>query len=54
MQMSQTKNANVPLKFLVSDNVTNPFTNIPLHETVDIVINVIFNHNPNLNITKTL
>ena len=28
------------------------FTNIPLQETIDIAINLIFNHNPNLNITK--
>ena len=28
------------------------FTNIPLQETVDIAINLIFNHNPNLNITR--
>ena len=28
------------------------FTNIPLQETIDITINLIFNHNPNLNITK--
>ena len=28
------------------------FTNIPLQETIDIAINLIFNHNPNLNITR--
>ena len=28
------------------------FTNIPLRETIDIAINLIFNHNPNLNITR--
>ena len=27
-------------------------TNIPLQETIDIAINLIFNHNPNLDITK--
>ena len=27
------------------------FTNIPLRETINIAINLIFNHNPNLNIT---
>ena len=26
------------------------YTNIPLQETIDIAINLIFNHNPNLNI----
>ena len=38
--------------FLVSYDVTSLFTNIPLQETIDITINLIFNHNPNLNITK--
>ena len=32
--------------------VSSLFTNIPLQETTDIAINVIFNHNPNLNITR--
>ena len=39
-------------KILVSYDVTSHFTNIPLQETIDIAINRIFNHNPNLNITK--
>ena len=34
-------------KFLVSYEVTNLFTNIPLQETIDIAISVIFNPNPN-------
>ena len=50
--VSQIKNANLSGKFLVSSNVTSFFTNIPLQETIDIAINLIFNHNPNLNITK--
>ena len=41
-----------PKKFLGSHDVTSIFTNIPLQETFDIAINVIFNHNPNLNITR--
>ena len=41
-----------PKKFLVSYDVTSLFTNIPLQETMDIAINLIFNHNLNLNITK--
>ena len=49
---SKSKNANLSKKFLVSYDVTNLFTNIPLQETIDIAINLIFNHNPNLNITK--
>ena len=32
--------------------MTSLFTNIPLQETIDIALNLIFNHNPNLNITK--
>ena len=47
----QIKNANLSKKFLLS-YVTSLFTNIPLQETIDIAINLIFNHNPNLNITK--
>ena len=50
--MSQFKNANLSKKILVSYDVTSVFTNIPLQETIDIAINLIFNHNPNLNITK--
>ena len=42
----------VPKKFLVSYDVTSLFTNIPLQETINIAINLIFNHNLNLNITK--
>ena len=50
--VSQVKNVNLSKKFLVSYNVTSLFTNIPLQETIDIAINLIFNHNPNLNITR--
>ena len=50
--VSRIKNANLSGKFLVSYNVTSLLTNIPLQETIDIAINLIFNHNPNLNITK--
>ena len=49
---SQIKNANLSKKFLVSYDVTSLFTNIPLQETTDIAINLIFNHKPNPNITK--
>ena len=41
-----------PVRLLVSNNVTSPFTNILLQETIDIAINLIFNHNLNLNSTK--
>ena len=40
----------VSLKYFVS--YCSLFTNIPLQETIDIAINLIFNHNPNLNITR--
>ena len=45
-------NANLSKKLLVSYNVTSLFTNIPLQKTIAITKNVIFNHNPNLNITR--
>ena len=50
--VSQIKNANLSGRFLVFYDVTSPFTNIPLQETIDIEINLICNHNLNLNITK--
>ena len=50
--VSQIKNVNLSKKFLVSYDVTSLFTNISPQETIDIAINLIFNHNPNLNITK--
>ena len=46
------KNANLSKKFIVSYDVPGLFTNIPLQETIDIEINLIFSHNPNLNITR--
>ena len=50
--VSQIKNANLSRKFLVSYDVTSLLANIPLQETIDIAMNLIFNHNPNLNITE--
>ena len=50
--VSQIKNANLSKKFLVSYDVTSLFANIPLQETTDIARNLIFNHNPSLNITR--
>ena len=49
---SQIKNANLSRKLHVSYDVTSLFTNIPLQEAIDIAINLIFNPNPSLNITK--
>ena len=48
----QIKNANLSRKFLVSYDVTSLLINIPLQETIDVAINLIFNHNANLNITR--
>ena len=50
--VSQIKNANLSKKFLVSYDVASLFTNIPLQESIDISINLIFNHNPNVSITR--
>ena len=49
---SQIKNTNISKKFPVSYDLTSLFTNITLQETIDIAINLNFNHNPNLNITR--
>ena len=50
--ISQIKNANLSKKVLVSYDVTSCFSNIPLQEAIDVALNHILNHNPNLNITK--
>ena len=50
--VSQIKNANLSGKFLVSFDITSLFINISLQETIDIAINLISNHNPNVNITN--
>ena len=50
--ISQIKNANLSEKFLVSYDVISQFTNNPLQQTIDVAINPIFNHNPNLNISR--
>ena len=48
----QIKNAYLSGNFLVFFDVTSIFTNFPFQETIDIGIDLKFNHNPNLNITK--
>ena len=50
--VSQIENANLSKNCLVSYDVTSLFTNIPHQETIDIAINIIFNPNPNLNLTR--
>ena len=49
---SQIKNENIYRNYFASYNVTSLFTNITLQETIDIAMNLIFNHKPNLNTTK--
>ena len=49
---SQIKNANLSKKLLASYDVTSLCTNIPLQETIDITINLIFNHNPKKELKK--
>ena len=46
--LSQIKNANISRKFFVSYDVTSPFTNISLQETIDIAKHLIFNQSHNL------
>ena len=50
--VSQIKNEILSGKFLVSYDVPRLFTNIPLQETIDRAINLIFNHSSNLSITR--
>ena len=37
---------------MVSYDVCSLFTNIPLNETIDLAVDIIFNNNPSMNITK--
>ena len=50
--VSQIKNVNLSRKFIVSYDVISLFANISIQGTSDLAINLIFNPNPNLNITK--
>ena len=50
--VSQIKNVNLSRKFIVSYDVISLFANISIQGTSDFAINLIFNPNPNLNITK--
>ena len=40
-------------KFLISYDVCSLFTSIPLKETIDIAVDLLFEHNPDFKITKT-
>ena len=46
--VSKIKSVNLARKFLVSYDVTSLFTNITFHETIEIAMKLIFNHNPKL------
>ena len=50
--ISQIKYANFSKQILFSYDATSIFMNIALQETIGISINLIFNHNANLNITR--
>ena len=50
--VSQIKNAKPSKKFFVSYDGTSLFTNIPHQETIGTAINLIFDHNSNLNIPR--
>ena len=39
-------------KFLVSYDICSLFTSIPLNETIDLAVKLIFDNNPNIKITK--
>ena len=50
--IEEIKSVSVPDKFLILFDVTSLFTNIPLSETIDIAINLIFENSPDLKFTK--
>ena len=39
-------------KFLISYDICSLFTSIPLNETIDLAVKLIFDNNPNIKITK--
>ena len=48
----EIKKVSAANRFLISHGICSLFTNIPLNETIDIAVNLLFEHNPSLNITK--
>ena len=48
----ETKKVSATNRFLISYDVCSLFTSIPLEETIDIAVNLLFEHNPGLNIAK--
>ena len=50
----EIKKVNATNRFLISYDVCSLFTSIPLKDTIDMVVNLLFEHNPGLNITKAV
>ena len=50
--LNDLHNANLSNKYFVSYDVTSLFTNIPLHETIELSVNLILTSYPNLKINK--
>ncbi len=48
----EIKDLNYNEKYMVSFDVTSLFTNIPLHETIDIAVDILFNNNSNIEMSK--
>ena len=50
--VKEVQEVSVSEYFMVSYDVCSLFTNIPLNETIDLAVDIIFNNNPSMNITK--
>ena len=50
--VGEIKKVSTNNKFMVSFDVCSLFTNIPLNETIDIAVNLIFENKPNIKIEK--
>ena len=50
--VKEVQEVSVPDYFMVSYDVCSLFTNIPLKETIDLAVDVIFDNNQSMNITK--
>ena len=48
----EIKKVSATNKFLISYDVCSLFTSIPLKETIDIAVDLLFEHNPNFKIIK--
>ena len=50
--VKEVQEVSVSEYFMVSYDVCNLFTNIPLNETIDLAVDIIFDNNQRMNITK--